>query len=259
MIRVRWPRSVCDTTSNCPSVEWLNVKKRLSKGLQLDASYTWSKSIDDNSRNVQGLVLQNSYNVAGDRGLSDFDVRHHFVMSPVWDFPFKGNRFVEGWQLSFIETLQTGNPLNIHIANSTFTGSALLRPDVTGPIITGFSPALDGSPVHVQYIQNTSAFLVQGNAGMPPLGFGNLGRNVVIGPGIANTDVSLKKFTKITERITWVVEADAFDLLNQANLTSPGLTAGTTSTFGIITGGTRAPAGDFGSSRQIQLAMKLLF
>jgi len=238
---------------------WLNVKKRLSKGLQLDASYTWSKSIDDNSRNVQGLVLQNSYNVAGDRGLSDFDVRHHFVMSPVWDFPFKGNRFVEGWQLSFIETLQTGNPLNIHIANSTFTGSALLRPDVTGPIITGFSPALDGSPVHVQYIQNTSAFLVQGNAGMPPLGFGNLGRNVVIGPGIANTDVSLKKFTKITERITWVVEADAFDLLNQANLTSPGLTAGTTSTFGIITGGTRAPAGDFGSSRQIQLAMKLLF
>ena len=236
---------------------WLNVKKRLSHGLQLDASYTWAKSIDDNSRNVQGLVLQNSYNVAGDRGLSDFDVRHHFVMSPVWDMPFKGNRFVEGWQLSFIETLQTGNPLNIHIANSTFTGSALLRPDVTGPIVTGFTPATNGSPTSVQYIQNTSDFLVQGTGGIP-LGFGNLGRNVLIGPGIANTDVSLRKFTKITERLTWVVEASAFDLLNQANLTSPGLTAGT-STLGIITGGTRAPAGDFGSSRQLQLAMKLLF
>ena len=236
---------------------WLNVKKRLSHGLQLDSSYTWSKSIDDNSRNVQGLVLQDNYNVRGDRGLSDFDVRHHFVMSPVWDLPFKGNRFVEGWQLSFIETLQTGNPLNIRISNPAFTGSALLRPDVTGPVTTGFTPATTGSPIQVQYIQNTSVFLVQGTGGIP-LGFGNLGRNVVIGPGIANTDVSLKKFTKITEHMTWLVEADAFDLLNQANLTSPGLTAGA-STLGIITGGTRAPAGDFGSSRQIQLAMKLLF
>jgi carboxypeptidase family protein len=236
---------------------WLNVKKRLSHGLQLDASYAWSKSIDDNSRNVEGLVLQNSYNIAGDRGLSDFDVRHHFVMSPIWDLPFKGNRFVEGWQMSFIETLQTGNPLNIHIANSTFTGSALLRPDVVGNVITGFGPATNGSPTSVQYIQNPSVFLVQGSGGIP-LGFGNLGRNVVIGPGIANTDLALRKFTKITERLTWVVEASAFDLLNQANLTSPVLTAGS-STFGIITGGTRAPAGDFGSSRQIQLAMKLLF
>jgi len=237
---------------------WLNVKKRLTHGLQFDASYAWSKSIDDNSRNVQGLVLQNSYNVAGDRGLSDFDVRHHFVLSPVWDLPFKGNRFVEGWQLSFIETLQTGNPLNIHIASTAFTGSALLRPDIVGNVITGFTPATTGSAVNVQYIQNPSVFVVQGTAGAPPLGFGNLGRNVVIGPGIANTDISLKKFTKITERFTWLIEADAFDLLNQANLTSPGLTAGT-ATLGIITGGTRAPAGDFGSSRQIQLAMKLLF
>jgi hypothetical protein len=91
-----------------------------------------------------------------------------------------------------------------------------------------------------------------------PLGFGDLGRNAIYGPGVANVDVSLKKFTKITERLTWVVEADAFDLLNQANLTSPVTTIGNPS-LGLITGGTRTPTGDFGSSRQMQLAMKLQF
>jgi carboxypeptidase family protein/TonB-dependent receptor-like protein len=242
---------------------WLTVNKRFSsegaaKGLQLNGSYSWSKSIDDNSRNVEGLVLQNSYNIAGDRGLSDFDVRHHFVLSPVYDFPFKGNRFKEGWQLSFIETLQTGNPINFHLSNTSFTGSALLRPDVIAPVITGFTPATNGSPTSVTYIQNPSAFINQGTTPGSVLGFGNLGRNVITGPGIANLDISLKKRTKITERLTWLVEVDAFDLLNQANLTSPVLTIGS-STLGLITGGSRAPAGDFGSSRQIQVAMKLLF
>jgi len=68
----------------------------------------------------------------------------------------------------------------------------------------------------------------------------------------------MKKSVRLTERLTWRIEASAFDLLNQANRTNPILTIGS-STLGLITGGTRAPAGDFGSSRQIQLAMKLLF
>ena len=238
---------------------WLQVKKRLSNGLQFDGSYEWTKAIDDNSRNVEGFVLQNSYDIAGDRGLSDFDVRHHFVLSTVYDLPFRGNRFKEGWELSFISTLQTGNPLNFHLTNTSFTGLALLRPDVVGDVTTGFTPATNGSPTSVTYIQNPSALINQGTAASGvPLGFGNLGRNTVIGPGVANVDVSVKKFTKITERLTWVVEADAFDLLNQANLTSPVLTIGNPA-LGLITGGTRNPTGDFGSSRQMQLAMKLQF
>lgn len=238
---------------------WLQVKKRLSNGLQFDGSYEWTKAIDDNSRNVEGFVLQNSYDIAGDRGLSDFDVRHHFVLSTIYNLPFKGNRFKEGWELSFISTLQSGNPLNFHLTNTSFTGLALLRPDVIVPVNTGFTPATNGSPTSVTYIQNPSAFINQGTvASGLPLGFGDLGRNTIIGPGVANVDVSLKKFTKITERLTWVVEADAFDLLNQANLTSPVTTIGNPS-LGLITSGTRAPTGDFGSSRQMQLAMKLQF
>ena len=79
---------------------WLTASKHFAAGLQFNASYTFSKSIDDNSQDNQGLVIQDSYNIRGDRGLSDFDARHRFVLNGIYNLPFKGNRFIEGWQLS---------------------------------------------------------------------------------------------------------------------------------------------------------------
>ena len=238
----------------------VNLKKYMTKGLQFDASYTYSKSIDDNSRNVQGLVIQNSYNIRGDRGLSDFDARNHFVISGVYQLPFKGSRLKEGWELSIIDTAQSGNPINFHLSNTSFAGAAVLRPNVTGPITTGLSPATNGSAVNVTYIQNPSVFINQGTTAGTTLGFGNLGRNVVIGPGFFDTDFSLAKFTNIKGdgRVVLETRIDAFDILNQANFTQPISTVGS-STFGLITGGTRFPAGDGGSSRQFQLSIKLKF
>jgi hypothetical protein len=98
---------------------------------------------------------------------------------------------------------------------------------------------------------NPGVFYDQGNA------FGNLGRNTIIGPGFANLDFALVKNTKITERFNLQFRADAFDLLNQTNFGQPGLTVNT-ATFGLINS-TRFPTGDSGSSRQLQLALKLRF
>ena len=98
----------------------------------------------------------------------------------------------------------------------------------------------------------------QGTAAGTVLAFGNLGRNVIIGPGVANLDVNVVKNTRITERVSFQFRADAFDVANHPNFTSPVTTAGS-ATLGVITGGTRSPAGDFGSARQLQLALKLLF
>jgi len=81
---------------------------------------------------------------------------------------------------------------------------------------------------------------------------------LIIGPGFSNLDFALVKNTHITERLSWQVRADAFDLLNQTNFTQPVSTVGS-STLGLITSGTRFPAGDGGTSRQLQLAMKLIF
>ena len=151
-----------------------------------------------------------------------------------------------------LEQIQSGNPLNIKTSNTALTGSANLRPNVTGPVVTGFSPATNGSATSIQYIQNPSVFVNGGNV------FGNLGRNVVIGPGFSNLDFAITKNTKINERVTFQVRGDAFDALNQTNFFNPGTTVGS-ATLGIITGGTRFAAGDFGTSRQIQLSAKLLF
>jgi hypothetical protein len=231
---------------------WLTAMRRFSKGLQFSGSYTFSKSIDYNSRNVQGVVVQDSYNLRGDRGLSDFDARHRFVLNGVYDLPFHGNRFKEGWEFSLIEQIQSGNPINFHISNTSFTGAATLRPDVTGPVKTGYSPATNGNATFVTYLQNPSVFVNQGGTH-----FGNLGRNVVIGPGFTNLDFAMVKNTKLNEHLTWQIRADAFDLLNQANFGQPGSTVGT-ATFGLISS-TRFPPGDSGSSRQLQLSMKLMF
>jgi len=90
---------------------WLTAQKRFAKGFQFNAAYTWSKSIDDNSRNFQGVVIQDSNNIRGDRGLSDFDTRNRFVINGIYELPFRGNRLKEGWQLSLIETTQLASVL----------------------------------------------------------------------------------------------------------------------------------------------------
>ena len=87
--------------------------------------------------------------------------------------------------------------------------------------------------------------------------FGNLGRNVVRGPGFRNTDLSVMKTVRLGGAVRIQLRADIFDLFNQANLGPPGNVVGSP-TFGRITR-TRFPTGEAGSSRQIQLALKLAF
>ncbi len=234
---------------------WVTGTARISKGLQFNTSYTWSKSIDYNSRNVQGVAVQDSNNLRGDRGLSDYDARHRFVYSGVYDLPFHGNRLKDGWELSAIVTLQTGNPTTLMTSNTSFTGIGTVRASVLGPVNVGFSPATNKNATFVTYIQNPSVVVDQFALKAP--GFGNLGRNVIIGPGFSNVDFALIKNIQITERLRWQIRADAFDLLNKANYGQPGRTVGTAS-FGLISD-TRFPPGDSGSSRQLQLAMKLVF
>ncbi len=221
---------------------WVTASRPLARGLQFNVSYTWSKSLDYNSLSTQGIVVQNSYNLRGDRGLSDFDARHRFVARAIYDLPFESNRFSRGWQLSAVVQAQSGNPVNIVTSNSTVTGVAnTLRPNVTGPI------AILGG---VDRWFDTSVFSAVS-------GFGNLGRNVVIGPGFENTDVSLLKNAKLKDKIRLQFRVEVFDFLNHANFGQPGNVVGTPG-FGRITN-TRFPTGESGSSRQMQLGAKLMF
>ena len=264
---------------------WVTANKRMARGLQFNASYTFSKSIDYNSQSSQGVTVQDSYNLRGDRGLSDFDARHRFVISGLYELPFKGNQLKEGWQLSFIEQSQSGNPVtllagnagaigaNIPAANAnSLTGLATLRPDVNGAI--PISPTAAASGIGVQWFPNlvcdprpggscptgsTVVLPLQFINGKTIYHFGSMGRNVLIGPTFHNSDLSLIKRTKIKENQMIEFRWEVFDIFNHANFGQPGRTAQVGSTsFGVITN-TRFPTGDSGSSRQMQFALKYKF
>ncbi|HET6647886.1 MAG TPA: TonB-dependent receptor, partial [Pyrinomonadaceae bacterium] len=221
---------------------WVTGNYRLARGLQLNAFYTWSKSIDYNSLSSQGVVVQNSYDLRSDRAVSDFDARHRFVVSSIYELPFRGSQFVDGWKLAMIVQSQSGSPVNIVTTNSTLNGVVnTVRPDLTGPITTIGT---------VERWFDTSAF-----TSVPR--FGNLGRNVVIGPAFNNIDFSVIKVVRLGETFKMHMRAEFFDLLNHPNFGQPGGVVGS-QFFGRITN-TRFPTGESGSSRQVQLGLKLIF
>jgi len=257
---------------------WVTANRRLSKGLQLAGSYTLSKSTDTNSYDGTGAnnngSLQDSTNIAGSEGLSDFDVRHRFSLNASYDLPFHGNRWKDGWQVVVVEQAQTGNPLNVITNISTITGLSSVRPDLIGtPTITP-TPNLDanGNVISYQWFaSNTvcdpriagsctsaSVFALPYSAtGIAH--FGNLPRNYIIGPGFGNTDLSFIKNVTLVGSARAQLRIEIFNLFNQANLGQPGriATVGSTS-LGVISN-TRFPTGDSGSARQIQFAAKFLF
>jgi hypothetical protein len=221
---------------------WMSVTHRLSRGLQFDASYTWAKSLDTNSLNSSGFAVQDAYDIPNEFGLSDFDARHRFVLSAMYELPFSAHWFTRDWQLAAVVQSQSGNPVNIVTGNSTLNGSPnTVRPDVTGPI------RIIGS---VDQWFDATVFVAVDR-------FGNLGRNVVVGPAFHNTDLSVSRNVPVGSRARLQFRADIFDLFNHPNFGPPGNIVGSP-TFGKITR-TRFPTGEAGSSRQIQLAVKLSF
>jgi len=236
---------------------WATINKHFSHGLQFVGSYTYSKSLDYNSLSTgESYILQNAYNPRGDYGPSEFDVRHRFVLSGFYQLPFKANRLVAGWEAGVITQAQTGNPLNPTVTIRTPI-SLTVRPDVISPIhVTGDPTAWFGSKAVFATELATPCVTSGGTTTCHP---GNLGRDSITGPGFLNTDFSVIKNTKVTEKLNLQFRAEMFDILNHPNFGNPALTFSPTSTtFGQITS-TRFPTGDFGSARQIQFALKLLF
>jgi hypothetical protein len=129
--------------------------------------------------------------------LSDFDARQRFVLSATYDLPFTGHPLTRDWQVAAIVQSQSGNPVNLVTSDSTLNGVPnTVRPDVTGPI------RIIGS---VDQWFDPSAFVAVDR-------FGNLGRNVVIGPSFHDTDLSVIKNVSLGGRMRLQVRADVFDL-----------------------------------------------
>lgn len=245
---------------------WLSADRRLAKGLTFNASYTFAKSIDNNSVGSSNPQVQNLYNLAAERALSDFDARHRFVLSGVYLLPFSAEnafakRLVSGWSISPIVNVQSANPFSpIVPLTATLAPGATPAPGViynSGSLLAFDRPNyVSGQPLRVsnpspaQWI-NPQAFVRQN------IGFGNAGRNILKAPGFFDIDFSIAKNTMICEGISLQFRAEAFNALNHPNFGQP-IQQITSAQFGQILA-TRTTRGDLGSSRQIQLGMKLIF
>ncbi|MEK6324918.1 MAG: TonB-dependent receptor [Acidobacteriota bacterium] len=246
--------------SNYNSLQ-VRFQQRLDFGLSFLSSYTWSKSIDNASNFFSSAgdpnFPQDSFNTAGERGRSNFDVRHRLSLSYGYDLPFGKGRshladdgllsaILTGWQTFGIVTLQSGRPFTVALLSDidrSNTGRSTLgfgandRPNVVG--------AAELSNRTPDRWFNTSAFA------FPPFGsFGNAGRNILDGPGFKNFNASLLKTTKLKEGLDLQFRAEAFNLFNHPNFNLPDNFLGSP-TFGRILSAQ--------SPRHIQFGLKLLF
>jgi hypothetical protein len=238
----------------------LRTEKRLSSGLMVMGSYTFSKSIDNDSLGNTTIAsgLDQSNIKALERGLSSFDARHRFVVSYTYDLPFKSNnRYLFGllgnWQMGGIITHQSGNPFTVTIAgdraNNGLGVIGYARPNMIA------DPNLPSDQRTPDQWFNTSAFVAQ------PFGsLGTAGRNVVEGPGTNLVDLSLLKNIPLNDRHKLQFRTEFFNAFNHVNFDVPEriCTPSTTSPAcaGIGTFGTITAARD---PRILQFALKYLF
>jgi hypothetical protein len=263
------------------------LKKVMSRRFQFLAAYTFAKSIDDAGDSLGAAIGgtfgipvfgQAVYNdqkiVAAQRGVSDFDRTHRFVISGTWNMPGPEHarsatirKLGGGWSISGIATVQSGLPFSIlDSAAGTLFGPATLY--TTGSLAPAPTPADAGRSgsvnSRVNEFFNTKAFvpapfvpdggLIDGKYPVSGGGtiFGNLGRNILRGPDQQDFDIAATKTTPLTDRVKLIFRWEIFNSLNRPNFANPSNDVSTPSTFGVIRALTVNP-------RIMQYALKLQF
>jgi len=244
----------------------VDVSRRLGRGLQFRGAYTFAKTLDDGD-NMNTSVATNSpafvanpLQPKADYGRASFDVRHVAVINATYDLPFgrgdaaHGKQWIEwligNWQLSGIQTLQSGLPFTPQLS---------------------YNPSNDGdtrNPVRPSLNRNFTGQIIQGgpngyfnpDAFLQPLPgtYGNVGRNILQGPALVETDLSLTKKLSFSERWKMQFRSEFFNVFNHTNFNVPNpvvfasANGGPSPTAGVITATST-------SSRQIQFGLKLMW
>jgi hypothetical protein len=234
-------------------------------GLTAQGSYTYGHALDVIS-STRGLAPQNSYNLSGDYGNADFDVRHTFNGYIVYEVPKFSSKFTaltQGWQGNMFTTAYTGTPFSAKVGSDnsgsgenqdranlvaganprTSTGSTLIHP-------------AGGAAPYAQ-IYTVTAF-AKPSAGT----YGTTARNAFRGPGFFTVDASLVKNTTIHEGVTLQLRAEMFNIFNRTNLANPSLSSLTSSSFGRSTNTRNASsATGIGSGEpfNVQFAGKIIY
>jgi hypothetical protein len=255
------------------------AEKRLGHGLQLQTNYTWSHCIDTVSNggflsfSSAGILSPLPGDLARDRGPCDYDVRHNFTASYVYQLPAKVRgplgAVLGGWQVSGSVFLRSGLPFSVLSTPYSANGNGIING--SGPQFASLVPGVPLYQHHpipgvtqtgtIQWL-NPNAFLstVDPSTGACAGGdsestcqFGNLGRNTLRGPDFVWSDFYLTKWFALSERVKLRIDAQFFNLFNHPNFALPSLVyAGipgepsTQTGFGALTSTTSPPTGLLG-------------
>ena len=246
----------------------LKFQRRVSRGLQALASYSFSHCIDIASNDSGTFNTPAAANSPGiDRGNCDFDVRHSFTEALTYDVPAPGKKKIEhailgGWSVDSFVLARSAPPVNV-IGSLIFVGGTAFnpRPDV----IPGTPLYLFGSQFPGGKGLNPGAFVPAASGQQ-----GDLGRNVLRGFGAWQADFALHRQFHLTERLSLQFRAELFNIFNHPNFGNPDNTLGdplfgkSTETLasslgaGGLQGGFN-PLYQIGGPRSIQFALKLQF
>jgi len=258
--------TLSNATSSYSALQ-VSLTRRLSKGLQFRGNYTFSKSLDIHSSSFlanEGIAgattIMIPQNPRADWGPSNFNPHQQWSGNFGYQLPFgRGqllggsasgleDKLISGWSMNGIVSMQTGFPFTPLVGSNQSNDGDSRNPDRVS-----IDPAFTGPRVTGNFNQwfNPSAFM------LPPAGtYGNAGRNILIGPGLADFDMSLFKTTAITERFKAEFRAEFFNLFNRTNLGMP--------IVATFSSGKASPtAGEINytatSQREIQFGLKLFW
>jgi outer membrane receptor protein involved in Fe transport len=233
------------------------LQKRFSHGLQFQAAYTFSKSIDDGSTFEETL---NPFNSKLSRALSIFNSAQRFVISYDWELPTRkydgfAGKVLDDWEISGITQFQSGFPIRLNTEDDTELINSLFFLGTEAPSLVAPFQKLNPRKTYTSLGLTTPGYFFNPNDFQdPPLGQFNNGtqRTICCGPGLSDWDFSLHKKISLTENQYFQFRAEIFNIFNHTNFSNPdgGFSDGPTA-FGRITS-----AGD---PRLVQFALKYFF
>jgi len=238
----------------------VDLMHRLAKGLEIRGNFTWSKNLDFNSAptgaqgNNQAQMIEDRNDLHLDWGPAALDATGQASISASYELPFGRNttgftkRLVDGWQINGIATMVSGFPFTPQDGSNRSGDGDTRNPDRPSLNAAFTGAVIEGTPN--QWF-NPNAFVLQ-----TPGTWGNLGRGVYRGPGLAEVDLSLFKRIPVTERLNLQFRAECFNLQNRANFASPNAIVFSS---GAISPSAGLISSTVTSSRQIQFGMKLIF
>jgi hypothetical protein len=230
------------------------LEKRFSHGVQFQAAYTFSKSLDWASSFEETL---NPFDYKKSRALSLFNSKQRFVINYVWDIPLPKYQGIKGkvlddWEISGITQFQSGFPIRLQTQDDNELIGSLFFFGTGAPQMTGTVPQLQ-NPKVLQTINSVSGhfYLTPGQFADPALGtFATTPRSICCGPGENEWDITLSKKISLTEVRYFQFRTDIFNVFNKTQFVNPDGNF-SDSTFGQVLSA-RDP-------RLVQFALKFYF